>query len=171
MSKTPRIVAALFVIALMLAVAAVTVGYMQRSTIEQPVAFNHRLHLEDVEMDCTDCHLYAETGVRATIPNVEVCSDCHDEAMTESAEEARLMAHIASGERIPWQKVYRVPAHVYFSHRRHTAMGGIECATCHGAMEEQAQPVTRPAVRITMDRCMGCHEESRVSNDCLLCHR
>lgn len=171
MSRTGRIVTAPIGLVLALATAAVALAYVRRSTIEQPIAFNHRLHLEDLAMDCTDCHLYAESGVRATIPNLEVCSDCHEEAVTESPEEARLVEHIASGERIPWQKVYRVPPHVYFSHRRHTAIAGIDCESCHGVMREQVQPVTRPAVRITMDRCMDCHYETGASNDCLLCHR
>lgn len=170
MSKTACIGAAAILVAVVLGAAAVTVAYVERSTIEQPIAFNHHLHVEEQGMDCTDCHLYADSGVRATIPNIEVCS-CHGEAMTKSPEEARLVQYIASGERIPWQKVYRVPAHVYFSHRRHTAIAGIDCETCHGVMREQVQPVTHPAVRITMERCMDCHEQRRVSNDCLLCHR
>lgn len=140
-------------------------------SIVQPIAFNHRLHVEDLGSDCTDCHLYAMTGVRATIPNVEVCADCHAEAQTDSAEEAKLVGYVASGERIPWQKVYRVPDHVYFSHRRHTAIGGIECATCHGVMSEESEPVTQPFARVTMNGCMECHEQTGTSNDCLLCHK
>jgi hypothetical protein len=139
--------------------------------ITQPIAFNHRLHVEDLGSECTDCHLYAATGVRATIPNLEVCADCHEEAQTDSAEEALLVEYIQADEPIPWRKIYRVPDHVYFSHRRHTAIGGIECGKCHGAMGEREEPVTRQAIRLSMNRCMECHDEAGVSNDCLLCHR
>jgi hypothetical protein len=139
--------------------------------IEQPLAFDHNLHVQELEMECADCHLYALNGVRATIPNIEVCADCHDEALTESVEEARLVEYVLAGERVPWRKIYWVPQHVYFSHRRHTKLGGIECETCHGAIGERVEPVDRQLVRITMNGCMRCHEESGVSNDCLLCHR
>ncbi len=139
--------------------------------IEQPISFNHRLHVEDLGSDCTDCHLYAETGVRATIPNIEVCADCHEEAQTESGEEARLVEYIQAAERVPWQKIYRVPDHVYFSHRRHTTLAEIACETCHGEMRTRDTPMPRAAVAINMDFCMDCHYDAGVSNDCLLCHR
>lgn len=155
-----------------LAVVVVAVAVsLAPAPIAQPIAFNHRLHVEDLGSDCTDCHLYAETGVRATIPNLEVCADCHEEAQTESMEEALVVEHIQSNEPIRWRKIYRVPEHVFFSHRRHTALGGIECETCHGAVGESEEPVTRQVVRLSMNRCMDCHDETGASNDCLLCHR
>ncbi len=138
--------------------------------VSQPIAFSHRLHVEELGSDCTDCHLYAQTGVRATIPNIELCGDCHVEAQTDSEQEAELVRLIEAGEPIPWQKVYRVPEHVYFSHRRHTAIAGIDCETCHGDMARLETPVMRQAVPITMDRCMNCHYETGTSNDCHLCH-
>ena len=139
--------------------------------IEQPIAFNHRLHVEDLGAECVDCHLYAVNGVRATIPNVEVCADCHAEAQTDSSEEALLVDYIANEEPIPWRKIYRLPGDVYFSHRRHTGIADIECVTCHGLMAEAELPVSRPVRRISMDRCMRCHEEREASNACLHCHR
>jgi hypothetical protein len=139
--------------------------------IEQPIAFNHRLHVEDLGSDCTDCHLYAETGVRATIPNIEVCADCHEEAQGESEHEARLVEYIQSEELVPWRKIYRVPDHVYFSHRRHTTLGNLACETCHGRVEILETPLSRPDIDLGMDFCMDCHYQSNVSNDCLLCHR
>ena len=137
----------------------------------QPIAFNHSLHVGEVGLDCTDCHRYVLTGARATIPNVEDCGECHMEAQGESAEERRLIAFVESGEPIPWRKVYRVPDHVYFSHRRHAAIAGIECERCHGPMAERTLPVTRPAVRLTMEACIECHDQAGVSNDCIACHR
>lgn len=162
-------VAAPLLLVMVIAVAGVAIS-LGSMPVEQPIAFNHRLHVEDLGSDCTDCHLYAETGVRATIPNIELCADCHSEAQTESPEEAKLVEHIERQEPIPWQKVYWVPDHVYFSHRRHTSMAGIGCETCHGSMAEQEKPVTRQAVKISMDRCMDCHYDTGASNDCLLCH-
>ena len=142
-----------------------------RGVVVQPIAFNHRKHVEDLGLGCTICHLYAETGTRATIPNIEVCGMCHVAPMTESPEEVLVVEHVQSGEPIPWRKVYRVPAHVYFSHRRHTSVAEIACETCHGAIGEKTTPVSRPLVKITMDRCVECHRQSGASTDCISCHR
>lgn len=137
----------------------------------QPIAFNHSLHLDEVGLECIDCHLYATSGERTVIPNVQTCADCHVEAMTDSAEEARLVEYINSGEPIPWKQVYWVPEHVYFSHRRHTTAAEIDCETCHGPVSGRTEPLTRRLEPITMDGCMDCHDRSGVSNDCILCHR
>ncbi|MEJ2086119.1 MAG: cytochrome c3 family protein [Acidobacteriota bacterium] len=166
--RSPRMVRHLAVVVPSLLLAAFS---MWSPSIEQPIAFNHRLHIEDVGLECTDCHLYAETGVRATIPNIEVCADCHAEAQSDSPEEARLVEYIQSESLVPWRKIYRVPQHVYFSHRRHTSLGEIPCQTCHGQMESRETPVTRAEVAVTMDFCMTCHEQAGASNDCQFCHR
>jgi hypothetical protein len=141
------------------------------SRIRQPIDFPHRLHVEQVGMGCLDCHRYAVTQARATIPNVGACADCHEEAQGESAGEAIVVRHVAAGEPIPWQKVYTVPSHVYFSHRRHAGIAGIACERCHGPVGERLLPVTEAAVSLQMNDCLNCHEESGVSNDCILCHR
>lgn len=138
----------------------------------QPIQYNHKLHVQDNEMECVECHQYAESHARATIPNIEVCGDCHsDEPMTDSVEEAKLIEYVSDGRKIPWTKVYRVPSHVYFSHRRHTTLGQVDCATCHGSVEDMTTPFSRPSVRMSMDWCMKCHETNGVDNDCTRCHR
>ena len=151
-------------------VAAVSLA-ASRSRIRQPVAFPHRLHLEEVGMECLDCHLHAASLARATIPNIEVCSSCHGETQGESAAEAIVVRHVAAGEPIPWLKVYTVPDHVLFSHRRHAGIAGIACERCHGPVGERTMPVTETLVRLKMDDCLECHAQSEVSNDCILCHR
>ncbi len=142
-----------------------------RGSVDQPIGFNHSKHVEDLGLPCTTCHLYAETGTRATIPNIEVCGMCHTAPLTESPEELLVVEHVQSGDPIPWRKVYRVPEHVYFSHRRHTSVAEIACETCHGNIGELSTPVSRPIVKITMDRCMQCHQSSAVTTDCISCHR
>lgn len=160
-------------LAAILGVAVVAVGvavaWAYRAT-EQPIAFNHLLHLEEVGMACTDCHLYATSGLRATIPNVEVCGGCHVEALTESPDEESLVAHVTEETPIPWRRVYWVPDHVFFSHRRHTSVAGIECVTCHGDVAQREEPLSRPLVALTMDDCTGCHARTGAPNDCILCH-
>lgn len=140
--------------------------------IEQPIQYNHKLHIQEVGSECVDCHRYVNVTARATIPNIGVCGECHeDEPITESTEELKLLEYVSSGERIPWKKVYRLPSHVYFSHRRHTVIGNIDCKVCHGDVREMASPIGKQHVSIKMGECMKCHEETGVDNDCTRCHR
>ena len=81
------------------------------------------------------------------------------------------MGYIAQESEIPWERVYRVPDHVYFSHRRHVTGAGLECEVCHGNVKEFTKPASSPAVPVTMENCMSCHRENNVTNDCLSCHR
>ena len=158
------------VVAVAVLVAVGTGLALARRPLAQPIAFSHQLHVEELGSDCTDCHQHVLVGARATIPNIEVCADCHEEAQTESPEEARVVEHVQAGEPIPWVKVTTMPEHVYFSHRRHAATAEIACETCHGNVGQMTQPVVRPAVEMTMDHCMDCHEEAGASNDCIWCH-
>ena len=160
----------LAVLGLALIVALVAGLAAARRPVSQPIAFNHNLHVEELGSECADCHQHVMTGARATIPNIAVCADCHEEAQGESAAEAKLVEHIQAGEPIPWVKVTTVPDHVYFSHRRHAAIAAIACEDCHGEVGLRTEPVVRPAVRMTMDHCMECHEASGASNDCIWCH-
>jgi len=143
-----------------------------RAPILQPISYNHNLHVEDEGLECIDCHDTAEDAAYATIPVLEVCIDCHDtEPVSESPDEAMLIAHIEGGIEIGWNRIYSVPSHVYFSHRRHVTLGELDCSVCHGAVSEQTQPVVAPVTPLSMDWCMDCHYENKVINDCLACHR
>jgi hypothetical protein len=140
--------------------------------IVQPIAYNHNIHIEGEGLECADCHAYAEELPSASLPSLEVCTECHDEeGLSESPEETILIEYITSEQEIPWQIVYDVPDHVYFSHRRHVSIGEMECIACHGNMAEMEEPPARPLQPVTMDWCMDCHKESSVTNDCLTCHR
>ena len=146
--------------------------------VEQPIAFVHKIHVAQEEIPCTDCHLGAEEADHATIPVGEICLDCHDEALGDSREEARLVEMLSTGEPIPWKRVHRLQEHVRFSHRRHVVAGQILCETCHGEVPERKLPFVRPFIsfntELGMERCIACHLESgnpRASIDCALCHR
>ncbi len=166
-----RPVALAAIVSVALVAIAGVVFLLANLSVDQPIAFNHRLHVEDVGLECTDCHLYAQTGERATIPNIQTCAGCHAEAAGDTAAEAQVVEHVESETAIPWRKVYWVPDDVFFSHRRHTALGGLECEVCHGSIRDRDAPITRQAVSIDMDRCMECHQERGVTNDCISCHR
>ena len=143
----------------------------------QPVQYNHKVHVQDQEIACTDCHEGVETRKRAGFPPDELCQACHSMAMGESPHEARLVELLDAGTPLAWHQVTKLADHVYFSHRRHVALGNIDCSTCHGDIREQTTPISEPAVsfegRAGMLRCMACHEKSgspHTGIDCADCH-
>lgn len=139
--------------------------------LTQPVAFNHNLHISDLEMDCSDCHLYVMNSRKATLPDKNVCIDCHEEPLGESAEEQKLVSLLQSEQELMWKRIYVLPKHVYFSHFRHVTLGQIGCLNCHGEMKKLTSPPTKQAVNVSdMNFCLDCHDEKQVSNDCLTCH-
>lgn len=139
--------------------------------ISQPIQFNHSKHVKDVGLECSVCHAYYSVGDHSGLPTLAVCRQCHAEALTKSPEEARLLKLMATEPQPQFRKLFRMPDHVRYSHRRHVASGGLACSTCHGAIAESTAPPAYPLVRITMDTCTGCHVERGVKNDCTHCHR
>lgn len=136
----------------------------------QPIRYNHAVHIAS-GLTCLDCHSGAQDQVHATLPTLDTCLMCHQEPLTESIEEETIQKFASTGQPIPWRRITRVPADVYFSHRRHVALAGLECAVCHGAMEALTEPPQHPFLPVTMDACLECHEKGKVQNDCNRCHR
>jgi hypothetical protein len=136
----------------------------------QPIAFNHAKHLE-INMACTDCHQGAQSQAQATLPNLATCMTCHIAPLTQSAEEEKIRLLSAAGKELTWTQITRVPAHVYFSHRRHVELGRVDCATCHGPMEKATAPPRRAYRLLNMDACIECHRQRGAGTDCNDCHR
>ncbi|MBI4568836.1 MAG: cytochrome c3 family protein [Planctomycetes bacterium] len=141
--------------------------------VVQPIAFNHQMHIKGKEeMACKDCHRMVEKGPHATLPSVNQCMLCHEEAKGKHADEPKIRQYAEKKEEIPWVQVNHVVGHVYFSHAAHVSWAKIDCSECHGDMKNRTEPVTHPQVdHLNMDRCVACHEERGASNDCLTCHK
>lgn len=157
----------LVVVALLLAGA----GGCDKEGIRQPIQFNHNVHTQELGLECAMCHEYVMVAEYAGRPKVEICSACHEEPLTEGAEEATLIEYIQSGEEIPWQRLYKVDSHVYYSHRRHVAVARIDCVECHGEIGLSTSPPERPLKKLSMGFCIDCHEKQDVTTDCNTCHR
>jgi len=136
----------------------------------QPIAFPHDTHAGQYQIDCQFCHFSAERSRSAGIPPVATCMGCHAfvDGQDRPEEVAKLRGYWERREAIPWNRVYKVSDHVYFPHMRHVS-GGVECAECHGAVEEIGviQRVEQP---LTMGWCLNCHMETGASRDCAVCH-
>ncbi len=158
---------------LALALVATALGGIAASlsrSSPQPVRYNHKLHVE-LDLECKGCHAHAENGIRASLPGMEICADCHDDVESENREAGKVAGYVARGERIPWRRVHRVPDHVYFSHRRHVRLGELQCPVCHGDVAQMEQPFEEPRQEIRMSWCIDCHQRRGVDNDCFACHR
>lgn len=180
----------------MAAVALSAWGYWAgwvEPAVKQPIEFPHKAHLElkDPKFECTTCHDRAEKGPVAGRPSTKKCLSCHSGGQAKSVEEKKLQAFGEKGEEIPWKRVWRLPTHVFFSHRTHVALAQVKCQTCHGPMETLPRPPARPLKKLAMNDCIGCHEKwewpkeseaqkakpervaamRRVSTDCNACHR
>lgn len=139
--------------------------------VSQPIAFNHLKHTQELGLGCDFCHQYVQTGAHAGLPGAEVCSMCHLAPLGTSEEAARVTALLAEGDSLRFRKLFRLPDHVLYTHRRHVGIGGLECENCHGAIAATERPPERPLVRISMEYCLGCHRERGQSLDCVACHR
>ncbi|MFQ5662630.1 MAG: cytochrome c3 family protein [Terriglobia bacterium] len=135
----------------------------------QPIAFNHRTHVEErARLDCLFCHTTANRSTRAGIPSAQGCLLCHMGILPDHPEIRKLRSYREQGRPVPWQQVYRLPAFVYFSHKRHVR-AGIECQECHGDLTRMA--AARLEVNHTMGSCLACHQQRGAPTDCLTCHK
>lgn len=137
----------------------------------QPIAFNHRAHLEN-QIACTTCHSGVQRGPVAGLPSVTVCKFCHGpprEVAGDRPEIKKIAAYWARGEEIPWERVYGFSdsAHVKFNHAPHIR-AGVACSSCHGDLASQTVAVR--AVNLTMKYCVDCHQLKKAPRECITCH-
>jgi len=137
----------------------------------QPIVYNHKIHVEEVGLSCEECHVNVNMQARASIPNIQICGDCHNDVESEKQETRKVAKFVTDGNDIPWVQVHNVPDHAYFSHRRHVVLAQIECSICHGDVSKMEKPFTMPYTTIEMRWCLDCHEKRSVSTDCYACHR
>lgn len=86
---------------------------------EQPIAFPHTKHVQELGLDCTFCHRTVAKEASASIPSVEFCVTCHKIIGDNSEEIAKLRSYNSNEKPIDWKRVHRVPDHVHFVHEAH----------------------------------------------------
>lgn len=163
----------LLVVGVLLLTAAVgaPLTARRRAAVPQPIAFNHRKHTQELGLNCDFCHSLVRVGQHSGLPDENTCVMCHATPQGDSPEAARVTAFLEEGEPIRFNKLFGLPDHVFYTHRRHVTLAELECATCHGGIAETERPPVRPLLDVDMEFCMDCHEEREASNDCTSCHR
>ncbi len=134
---------------------------------EQPIAFSHRLHFDDKQIDCYYCHSYPARSIHAGIPTVQKCLGCHSYIIPGHPEIRKLRGYAERQEPIPWVRVYYNPDHVYFPHFRHIGKN-IACNTCHRDVESRDRLSVHT---FTMGFCLDCHDRRNASRECVGCHQ
>lgn len=189
------------ILTLVVLMSLLVAGYLKLNDIgvyknyqpTQPIEFPHSIHAGVNGIDCKYCHNSVEKSKTAGIPSVNVCMNCHKGIKGKDDVQMEKIAKIyaAAGydpegagaytndtEPIIWNKVHVLPDHVYFNHKQHVVIGGIDCKQCHGDMTKESTarvvPVeelsaiegniklTRPT--LTMGWCIECHGEKEISN-------
>lgn len=158
---------------LLVAVALLIVAFSSTRipSVTQPIAFNHRKHTVDLSLGCEFCHPYVTAGAHAGLPGNDNCAVCHIAQQGESSESARLTEMLSAGTPIRFNKLFRLPSYVYYTHFRHAGIAELACTNCHGDIADTERPPRRPLVRVDMKFCISCHRSSGQSTDCLACHR
>jgi hypothetical protein len=133
----------------------------------QPIAFNHKLHVQTAKMGCNDCHEPRGDGSTVAMPQPAKCMVCHSSVAADKPDIQRLAAAAKNEDPIQWVRVYRVPSFVTFSHKTHTAAGS-KCEECHGPVAE------RTAIALEKDTnmgsCIACHQAKQAPTSCDTCH-
>tara|TARA_B100000674_G_C37938728_1_gene961610 strand:+ start:113 stop:1342 length:1230 start_codon:yes stop_codon:yes gene_type:complete len=157
-----------------------TVGVAQNYQPEQPIAFSHKLHAGEQGIDCNYCHSSARESKHSGIPSANVCMNCHtyiNEGRSEEGTKEINKIYAAIGfdpnsktyipgyeqKPIEWVRIHNLPDLAYFNHSQHVNVGGIECQTCHGPIEEMEEVYQYS--KLTMGWCINCHRETEIDTD------
>jgi mono/diheme cytochrome c family protein len=159
----------------------------------QPIFFSHLIHAGSFKIDCQYCHADARRSEYAGLPSVERCLGCHKViGAQDNPEIAKIAKFAASGEPIPWVRVFKVPEFTHFPHKPHVR-AGLACQGCHGPIEQMRVVGARTGPRLlndlahlvglkpappplSMGWCVDCHRTQNATRntqaplDCVACH-
>ncbi len=144
-----------------------SVGVQQGYAPAQPIAFSHALHAGTNEIACQYCHTGVEIGKSANIPSANICMNCHTHIQNVGGQEGvspeiqKIYNAIDNNQPIEWVRVHNLPDLAYFNHSQHVKVGGVECQTCHGPIQEME--VVAQHSSLTMGWCIDCHRQTEIT--------
>lgn len=146
-----------------------SVGVQQGYAPAQPIAYSHALHAGTLEIECQYCHTGVEIGKSANIPSANICMNCHTHVQNVQGKEGispeiqKIYDAVDNNQPIEWVRVHNLPDLAYFNHAQHVAVGGIECQTCHGPIQEME--VVAQHSTLTMGWCIDCHRQTEIATE------
>jgi hypothetical protein len=123
---------------------------------EQPIAYSHKLHADELGIDCRYCHANVERSQEAMVPPTQTCMGCHAVVQKDSPQLAVLRDSWKGNKPVEWVRIHKLPDHVFFDHSVHLA-AGVGCATCHGRIDQME--VVRLDKPLSMGWCLECHRD------------
>ena len=146
-----------------------SIGVQQGYAPAQPIAFSHALHAGQYEIACQYCHTGVEIGKSANIPSANICMNCHTHIQNVGGKEGispeiqKIYNAVDNNQPIEWVRVHNLPDLAYFNHAQHVAVGGVECQTCHGPIQEME--VVGQHSTLTMGWCIDCHRQTEIATE------
>ena len=174
------------VIGFLLSSAYFTYGYLMQIGIDQgyapiqPIHYSHKIHAGANQIECKYCHSSARVSKHSGIPSLNVCMNCHtyvNEGKSEAGTQEINKIYEAIGfdpnsktyipgydqKPVEWVRIHNLPDLAYFNHAQHVNVGGLECQTCHGPVEEMEEVYQYS--KLTMGWCINCHLETEVDTE------
>lgn len=151
-----------------------SIGVQQNYQPKQPIAFSHKIHAGQFEIDCKYCHTGVMKGKQANIPSPNMCMNCHSQiregTLTGASEIAKIYSAVGYNpdqgtytgvtKPIQWIRIHNLPDLAYFNHAQHVNVAGVQCETCHGPIKEME--VVKQYSLLTMGWCISCHRQTDV---------
>ncbi len=165
------------------------VGVNQGYEPIQPIHYSHRIHAGENAIDCKYCHSSARVSKHSGIPSLNICMNCHKSIynVAESVQKTGIeeygvdynkeiqklykavgwdeenQEYTGDTQPVKWVRIHNLPDFAYFNHSQHHIVGGIQCQTCHGPVEEME--IMYQYSSLTMGWCINCHRETNVKTE------
>ena len=161
------------------------IGIDQGYAPVQPIHYSHKIHSGANQIECKYCHSSARVSKHSGIPSLNVCMNCHKNIAEYNGEEdldngytkefytkeikklykavgwdEDQQAYTGDSQPVKWVRIHNLPDFVYFNHAQHVQVGGVQCQTCHGPVEEME--IMYQHSSLTMGWCINCHRETNV---------
>jgi mono/diheme cytochrome c family protein len=161
------------------------IGIDQGYAPVQPIHYSHKIHSGANQIECKYCHSSARVSKHSGIPSLNVCMNCHKNIAEYNGEEdldngytkefytkeikklykavgwdEDQQAYTGDSKPVKWVRIHNLPDFVYFNHAQHVQVGGVQCQTCHGPVEEME--IMYQHSSLTMGWCINCHRETNV---------
>jgi mono/diheme cytochrome c family protein len=135
--------------------------------LAQPIPFSHQTHV-GLGLECRNCHINREISSDMSLPPAASCMACHATVDKDHPAIKKVAEFAASGQPVPWARVYPLLSGVQFSHEPHLH-AGVRCVTCHGPVADM--PALSELTAVTsMATCISCHQTQKVGAECETCH-
>ncbi|MEJ6570634.1 MAG: cytochrome c3 family protein [Akkermansiaceae bacterium] len=129
---------------------------------DQPIAYDHALHVDQLGIDCRYCHSSVDKSASAGVPTANTCWNCHQHIQKDNPKLAPLRRAVDKnfegydGKPIEWVRITKAPDYVYFDHSAHVNRG-VSCFSCHGEINKMEK--VYHAKSMSMAFCLDCHRQ------------